>query len=111
MQDLDVVEGNAQPVGHDLAPGCLMPLAVRARAGDDLDLARGQDTNGRMLPAAANVVECAQHPRGRDPAHLGEGRDADVEVDRVTGLAALPLLGAELVVAEELLGSGRGSLV
>ena len=64
-----------------------------------------------LLPAAGAVVERAEDAGRREAAHLGERRDADAELDRVVALAALLLLGAQLVVAEELLGLGRGGLV
>ena len=68
VQHLDVLERHAEPVGDDLAERRLVALAVRARAGDDLDLAGGQHPHARVLPAAGAVVEAAQHPaaaRGR----------------------------------------------
>ena len=111
VQDLDVLEGDAQPVGDDLAEGRLVALPVRGGAGDDLDRAGGEHPDAGVLPAAGAVVELAQHPRRCEPAHLGEGRDPDAELDPVTGLAALLLLGAQLVVAEHLPGPLGGLLV
>ena len=64
-----------------------------------------------VLPAAGAVAELAEDPRRREAAHLGERRDADAELDRVVAVAAPLLLGAQLVVAEELLGPGRRRLV
>ena len=72
------------------------------RAGDDLDLAGGQHPDGRVLPAARPVGQRAEHPGRRQPAHLGEGGEADAELDRVVRLPAAALLLAQLVVAEQL---------
>ena len=101
--------GDAEPVGDDLAERRLVALAVGARAGHDLDLAGGEHPHPGVLPAAGAVVEAAEHPRGREAAHLGERRDAEAELDPVAGVAAPLLLGAQLVVAEHghrLLGGG-----
>ena len=111
VEDLDVLERHAEAVGDDLAERRLVALAVRARAGDHLDLAGRQHPDGRVLPAAGAVVQRAQHPRRREAAHLGEGRDADAELDPVTALTPLLLLGPQRVVPEHLLGLGRGRLV
>ena len=111
VQHLDVLERHAELVGDDLAPRRLVPLAVRAGSGDDLDLAGGQHPDRRVLPAAGAVGQRAEHPGRGEAAHLGEGRDADAELDRVVAGPALLLLGAQLVVVEQLLGPGRGRLV
>ena len=66
VQHLDVLERHAELVGHDLAPRRLVPLPVRGRAGDDLDLARGQHPDRRVLPAARAVAPSA--PSSRDGA-------------------------------------------
>ena len=108
VQHLDVVERHAQLVGDDLAPRRLVALAVCARAGDDLDLAGGQHPDRRGLPAAGGVVQRAEHPGGRQAAHLGEGRDADAELHRVLARTPLGLLAAQPVVVEQL---GRPWLV
>ena len=111
VQHLDVLERDAEPVGDDLAERRLVALPVRAGAGQHLDLAGGQHPDGRRLPAAADVAERAQHPGRREPAHLGERGDAQPELDGVTAVPALLLLGAQRVVAEQLLGLLGGRLV
>ena len=111
MEHLDVLERDAEPVGDDLAPRRLVALAVRRDARDDLDLAGREHADAGALPAAGAVVERAEDAGRREAAHLGERRDADAELDRVVALAAALLLGAQLVVAEELLGLGRRGLV
>jgi hypothetical protein len=55
VQHLDVVEGHAQLVSDDLAPGGLVALTVRARSGDHLDVAGRQHSHSRVLPAAGAV--------------------------------------------------------
>ena len=71
----------------------------------------GEHPDRRVLPAAGAVVEAAEHPGRREAAHLGERGDPDAELDRVVRLAPLLLLGAQLVVPEDLLGLGGGRLV
>ena len=102
VQHLDVLERDAELVGDELAPRRLVALPVRGRAGDDLDLAGGQHPDGGVLPAAGAVGQRAEHPGRRQPAHLGEGGEADAQLDRVVRLAAAALLLAQLVVAEQL---------
>ena len=102
VQHLDVLERDAELVGDELAPRRLVPLAVRGRAGDDLDLAGGQHPDRGLLPAAGAVGERAEHPGGRQAAHLGEGGEADAQLHRVVRLPPALLLGAQLVVAEQL---------
>src|SRR3712207_7560565 len=55
-----------------------------------------------VLPAAGAVGQRAEHPGGRQAAHLGEGGDADAQLDRVVRLPAAALLRAQFVVAEQL---------
>ena len=43
----------------------------------------GSTRTDGVLPAAGDVRQRAQHPRRRQAAHLGEGRDADAELDGV----------------------------
>jgi hypothetical protein len=111
VKDLDVLERHAEPVGDDLAERRLVALAVGARPGDDLDLAEGGHPDRGVLPAAGAIGERSQHPAGGQAAHLGEGRDADAQLDLVAAGATLGLLGAEGVIAEQLLGLGRRRLV
>ena len=111
VQHPDVLERHAELVGDDLAPRRLVSLAVRARSGDDLDLAGGQHPDRGLLPAAGAVGQRAEHPGRGQAAHLGEGGDADAELHRVVAGPPLLLLLAELVVVEQLLGLGRGRLV
>ena len=64
-----------------------------------------------MLPAAGAVGQRAEHPGRGQPAHLGEGGDADAQLHRVVAGPPPRLLGAQPVVVEQLLGPGRGRLV
>ena len=77
VQDLDVLEGHAEPVGDDLAERRLVALAVRARPVMTSTLPVGSIRIVGVLPATGAVVELAEHPTGRQAAHLGERRDAD----------------------------------
>ena len=108
---LDVLERHAELVGDDLAPRRLVALAVRGRAGDHLDLAGGQHPDRHRLPAAGAVAQRAEHPRRRQPAHLGVGGDADAELHRVVRRPPARLLGPQLVVAEQLHRLVGGRLV
>ena len=56
----------------------------------------------RRVPAAGDVVERGQHLRRRESAHLDVRRQPDAELHAVAALAALPLLGAERLVADDL---------
>ncbi len=111
VQHLDVLERDAELVGDDLAPRRLVALAVRRGAGDHLDLAGGQHPDGRRLPAAGTERQRAEHPRGGQAAHLGEGGEADAQLDRVVRLAAALLLGPQFVVADQLQRLLGGHLV
>ena len=51
-----------------------------------------------MLPATGHVLERTQRPGRREAAHLRERRDADAQLDRVTGVTPGLLLGPQLVV-------------
>ena len=114
VQHPDVLERDAELVGDDLRPRGLVALAVRARPGDHLDLAGGQHPDRRVLPAARRVGERAEHPGRREPAHLGERRDADAQAHgrsqprsvrpapcaaRRSGTAPWRVRGGRLVVA------------
>jgi len=111
VEHLDVLEGDPEPVRDDLGERRLVALTVGRGTGEHLDLAGRQHPHARVLPAAGAVVQRAEHPGGSQPAHLGERRDADAELDPVAGGAACHLLGAQLVVAEHRLGVRRGGLV
>src|SRR5215469_8662183 len=85
--------------------------AVGAGAGYHLDLAGGQHPDRCGLPAARAVGERAEHSGRCQAAHLGEGGDADAEPHLVAPLVAQPLLLAQVVVIEQLLGFGSRRLV
>ena len=55
VQDLDVLEGDPESVGNDLAPRRLVTLPVRRRSRDDLDLAGREHPDLGVLPAAGAV--------------------------------------------------------
>ncbi len=111
VDHVDVLDRDAEDAAGDLAPGRLMALAVRRGAGDQLDLARREQPDRAVLPAAGRVLQSAQGSRRSQAAHLGEGRDADAQLDGIAGLATRLLLGAQLVDAEQLERPCRGRLV
>lgn len=69
MQDLDVLERDAQLVRDDLRERRLVALAVGGGTGGDLDLAGGEHPDARGLPAAGAVVQRAEHT-GRARPHI-----------------------------------------
>jgi hypothetical protein len=96
--------GTPSCVGDDLAPRRLVALAVRRRAGDDLDLAGGQHPDRRVLPAAGDVLERAEDRDGARP-HISV--NVEMPMPSCTGsprLAPLGLLGPQRVVVEQLGG-------
>jgi hypothetical protein len=97
VEDLDVLERNTELIGHDLAERGLMPLPVRAGADDDLDLAGCQHAHRRVLPTTGAEVQRPQHAGGSQPAHLGEGRDAQAELYRILAITPLGPLALQVV--------------
>ena len=78
-------------------------------------------TSSTLPVGSTRIVQCSQPPAAyfsarqppgrRQPAHLGEGGDADAQLHRVAGLASPLLLRAQPVVVEQLQGPGGGRLV
>ncbi len=89
VEHLDVVDRDAELVGHQHRPRRLVALAVGRGAAHDLDLVGREHPDRGLLPAAGAVVERRQHPGGSQPAHLEVARHADAEV-----LAWSPSCGA-----------------
>ena len=77
----------AEPVGDDLRPRRLVPLAVRRRAGQRLHRPGREAADRRRVPAARAVADRAEDLRRREPAHLDVRREADAEPLRVAALA------------------------
>ena len=74
VQDDDVFDRHAKPVGRDLGEGRLLPLAVGRDAGNDGDFARHFHPHAAPFPAAR------RHRRRRPhAADLDVGGDADAE--------------------------------
>ena len=61
VQNLDVVERNAELVGRDLRPRGHVALAVRRRPRHHRDLAGGMAANRCRVPTAGTVLECREH--------------------------------------------------
>src|SRR5215204_1943841 len=102
MQDLHVVGGDAKSVSGYLRPGGLVALAVGGGAGHNLDLARAEHPRRRGLPTSALDAYVAEHSRGSVAADLRVGGEPETELDRVTRLAPLLLLGAQPLVVCQL---------
>ena len=77
MDDIDLRQRHAQPVGDQLRQRRLMPLAMAVGAGQDGDAAGRVDADGAHLIQPGAGAERAHHGRGRDAAGLDIGRDAD----------------------------------
>src|SRR5918999_269872 len=102
MQDLHVIRGDAKSVGSYLRPGGLVALAVGRGASHNLDLARAEHPRRRGLPASTLDAYVAEHPRGSVAADLRVGGEPETELDGITRLAALLLLGAQPLVVRQL---------
>ena len=99
MDHLDVVDGDAELVGHEHRPGRVVTLPMRRRPGADDRLAVRPDLDGAVLTLGDAVGD------------LDVARQADAELTVPAGGAALPLVGPQLVVAGHLEGEVEGSLV
>ena len=80
---------DAEPVGDDHRPRCLVALTVRRRARDHLHLRGRHHADRGRFPAAGRVVERGEHPARRQAAHLDVGRDPDAEMAGGAGGPAL----------------------
>src|SRR6185436_6452219 len=99
---LDVLDRDAEAVGHDLRERRHVTLPVRRGADEDLHGSRRQAADRGRVPAAGPVANRSEDARRREPAHLDVRREPDTELLRVTPLAPVGLLLAEGLVADEL---------
>ena len=77
VHDIDLVEGKAEAVRHELGEGRLMALAMAVRPGEDGDAAGRVHAHLGGLVEAGARAELAGHHRGRHGAGLDIGGDAD----------------------------------
>ena len=70
VDNLDLVEGEAQPVRHELGEGRLVALAMAVRAGEDGDAAGRVHAHLGALVEAGPRAEPAGHHRGRHGTSL-----------------------------------------
>src|SRR5204863_7121920 len=100
--DGDVVESDAELVGHDLRHRRLVPLPERLAAGRDDDLAGQVHAYVGALPEAGTpaLAGGSDPRRWRDTADLDVAREADAEIAAL--LARLRLVAPEAVVVDEL---------
>ena len=77
MLDRDVLERDAQLVGHDLRERGLVALAMAVAAGEDGDLAGGMHAHLAGLEQAGARAQGAGDARWRDAAGLDVGRVAE----------------------------------
>src|SRR4029079_5713330 len=86
--DLDVLDRNAEFVGHDLAERGLFALAVRLPADVDPHYSRREDPHDRRIVLPASESDGTRHLRRPRSTDLDERDHADAEV-----AAALPFFG------------------
>ncbi len=98
MDDLDVVDVDADLVGDDLREGRLFALTVRRGADEDVDLAARVEADDRALPETALEADRAGDLRWPEPADLDVGADADAQIAAL--LAQPRLLVAQILVAD-----------
>ena len=98
MLDLDVVEGHAEFIGHDLREGGLVPLAVAVPAREDRDLP------GRVHPDLTAFEEpglkgaqLPHQPQWRETTGFDVAAEADAEVPALPAQALLLLAEAAVV--------------
>ena len=77
MDDLDLADRNAEPLGDQLREGGLVALAVAVRSRQDLDGADRIDPDFGGFPQADAGAEAADRFRGRDAAGLDVAGEAD----------------------------------
>ena len=57
---LNVLNRNSKDAACDLAPSRLVALTMRRSAGDYFDLAGRKCSDGAVLPAASDILQCAE---------------------------------------------------
>ena len=108
MDDRHLVDRDAEPVGHQLGEGRLVALAMRVRAGQNLDGAHRIDPDLGRFPQADAGTQRPDRLRGGDAARLDIGGESDAA--QLAGPRALALALAEILVVghvERLLERGR----
>ena len=80
VEHLDVFGRNAEPVGDDHRPRCLVTLTVWRRARHHLHLRGRHHAHRGRFPAAGRIAERGEHPARRQAAHLDVRRDPDAEM-------------------------------
>jgi len=102
VAQLDLVAGHTQGVGDDLREGGVVTLAVGVGAGPDIDRPGRHHPHLRRFDEADAAGGGGRRRRRSEAADLDPGRDPDPDV--LALLAALLLLLADLVVADQLEG-------
>ena len=100
VDDLDVLVGHTQALGHHLREGGLVALAVAVGAGQDLDLAGVGEADLGTLPQAHARAERADDRRRGDAAGLDVAGDADAA--QPAAPLGFRLAGREALVVGEL---------
>ena len=77
VNDLHLIEGDAELIDHELREGGFMALAVAVGAGEHGDAAGGMDADFRALIKPRSGTERADDGRGGDAAGFQVGGDAD----------------------------------
>ena len=109
VDNLHVVHGDAQLIGHNLGEGGLLALAVGRRANEDVDLAGGVEAHRGALPQAAAETDGAGHLGGPKAADFAVTGYADAGNN--TALAGVGLFVAQLVIVDVFQGYVQGCFV
>ena len=102
MEHGHLVRIDPEPVGDDLRPRRVVPLAMRRGPRLQDDLARRQTLDRGSVPTPGRIAQRPEDVRRRQPAHLDIGGHADPELTNVAGVPPRRLLLAELLVADQL---------
>src|SRR5262249_43182089 len=94
MHHTDALNGNAEPLRHDLRKGGLVALPVLMTAGEDLDRTGGIDADFGRLPQAHAGAERAGGLRRRNATSFDIGGEADPAQPAMAGRLALALAEA-----------------
>ena len=109
VDDLHVLNRDAEFVRNDLGKSGFLPLTVRVTAGEGAHFGRRMDAHRRTLPQSALEAHRAGDFRGAETANLGIGSEANTEV--TTLFAGRRLLLAEAVVVHHLQRHVQGGIV
>src|SRR5262249_55072140 len=83
LDERDVFDRKAQPIGRDLRERDLVTLAVRMAAGEDRHFAVAVDAYGRALPAAVQAAAFCEIAARPGAGLVDEGGEPDAQQNTV----------------------------